>query len=176
MYTKQHKVLHYLCKNIFIIKAVFSAFFPNKLIINKQKILNMKNLFLSLAAFLLLTLSVDAQNAKGDWYVGTGDISGTAWTDWAVNPSIGYAVTDNLVIGGSVSHVAGEDMDMDFNVRYFFSGYFAEVNLDGFSTDGAVFGLGKQFTFHSGVYVSPTFNYAYDAETFNLGLGFGLKF
>ena len=176
MYTKQHKVLHYLCKNIFIIKAVFSAFFPNKLIINKQKILNMKNLFLSLAAFLLLTFSVDAQNAKGDWYVGTGDISGTAWTDWAVNPSIGYAVTDNLVIGGSVSHVAGEDMDLDFNVRYFFSGYFAEVNLDGFSTDGAVFGLGKQFTFHSGVYVSPTFNYAYDAETFNLGLGFGLKF
>ena len=176
MYTKQHKVLHYLCKNIFIIKAVFSAFFPNKLIINKQKILNMKNLFLSLAAFLLLTFSVDAQNAKGDWYVGTGDISGTAWTDWAVNPSIGYAVTDNLVIGGSVSHVAGEDMDMDFNVRYFFSGYFAEVSLDGFSTDGAVFGLGKMFTFHKGVYVSPVFNYAYDAETFNLGLGFGLKF
>ena len=136
----------------------------------------MKNLFLSLAACLLLTFSVDAQNAKGDWYVGTGDISGTAWTDWAVNPSIGYAVTDNLVIGGSVSHVAGEDMDMDFNVRYFFSGYFAEVNLDGFSTDGAVFGLGKMFTFTSGVYVSPTFNYAYDAETFNLGLGFGLKF
>ena len=136
----------------------------------------MKNLFLSLAAFLLLTLSVDAQNAKGDWYVGSGDISGTAWPDWAVNPSIGYAVTDNLVIGGSVSHVAGEDMDMDFNVRYFFGGYFANVSLDGFSTDGAVFGLGKMFTVRNNVYVAPSFNYAYDAETFNLGLGFGLKF
>ena len=176
MYNTQNiKVTHFLCENSIQAKQDIPAFFQQILIIN-QIILNMKNLFLSLAAFLLLTISVDAQNAKGDWYVGTGDISGTAWTDWAVNPSIGYAVTDNLVIGGSVSHVAGEDMDMDFNVRYFFSGYFAEVNLDGFSTDGAVFGLGKQFTFHSGVYVSPTFNYAYDAETFNLGLGFGLKF
>ena len=176
MYNTQNiKVTHFLCENSIQAKQDIPAFFQQILIIN-QIILNMKNLFLSLAAFLLLTFSVDAQNAKGDWYVGTGDISGTAWTDWAVNPSIGYAVTDNLVIGGSVSHVAGEDMDMDFNVRYFFSGYFAEVNLDGFSTDGAVFGLGKMFTFHKGVYVAPVFNYAYDAETFNLGLGFGLKF
>ena len=136
----------------------------------------MKNLFLSLAACLLLTFSVDAQNAKGDWYVGTGDISGTAWTDWAVNPSIGYAVTDNLVIGGSVSQVADEDMDLDFLVRYYFSGYFAGLNLDGFSTDGMVFGIGKMFDFHKGCYIAPVFNYAYDAETFNLGLGFGLKF
>jgi hypothetical protein len=39
-----------------------------------------------------------------------------------------------------------------------------------------VFGLGKMFTFHKVAYVAPVFNYAYDAETFNLGLGFGLKF
>ena len=136
----------------------------------------MKKLFLSLALGLLFAFGVNAQNAKGNWYVGTGDIANVAWTDWAVSPSIGYAVPDNIVLGGSVSQVAGEDMDLDFSVWYFFKGYFADVNLDGFSTEGMVFGIGKMFTFHKGVFVAPAFNYDYDAETVNLGLGFGLKF
>ena len=136
----------------------------------------MKKLFLSLALGLLFAFGVNAQNAQGNWYVGTGDIVDVAWTDWAVSPSIGYAVTDNIVLGGSVSQVAEEDMDLDFSVRYFFKGYFADVNLDGFSTEGMVFGIGKMFTFHKGVFVAPAFNYDYDAETVNLGLGFGLKF
>ena len=135
----------------------------------------MRNLII-LAIFVCGLFTANSQNAKGDWYVGTGDIANTAWTDWAVSPTLGYAVTDNLVLGGSVSHVAGEDMDLDLSARYFFSGYFAGINLDGFSTEGMVFEMGKMFTFHKGVYVSPTFNYDYDAETFNMGLGFGMKF
>ena len=83
----------------------------------------MRKLFLSLALGLLFAFGVNAQNAKGNWYVGTGDIANVAWTDWAVSPTIGYAVTDNLVLGGSVSHATGEDMDLDFNVKYFFKGY-----------------------------------------------------
>ena len=136
----------------------------------------MKKLFLSLALGLLFAFGVNAQNAQGNWYVGTGDIVNVAWTDWAISPTIGYAITDDIVLGGSVSQVAGEDMDLDFNVRYFFKGYFADVNLDGFSTEGMVFGIGKMFTFHKGVFVAPAFNYDYDAETVNLGLGIGLKF
>ena len=136
----------------------------------------MKKLFLSLALGLLFAFGVNAQNTQGNWYVGTGDIVNVAWTDWAISPTIGYAITDDIVLGGSVSQVAGEDMDLDFSVRYFFKGYFADVNLDGFSTEGMVFGIGKMFTFHKGVFVAPAFNYDYDAETVNLGLGFGLKF
>ena len=136
----------------------------------------MKKLFLSLALGLLFAFGVNAQNVKGNWYVGTGDIANVAWTDWAVSPSIGYAITDNIVLGGSVSQVAGGDMDLDFNVKYFFGGYFANVSLDGFSTEGMVFGIGKMFNFRKGTYVAPSFNYDYDAETLNLGLGFGLKF
>ena len=78
----------------------------------------MKKLFLSLALGLLFAFGVNAQNAKGNWYVGTGDIANVAWTDWAVSPTIGYAITDNIILGGSVSHVAGEDMDLNFNVKY----------------------------------------------------------
>ena len=136
----------------------------------------MKKLFLSLALGLLFAFGVNAQNAKGNWYVGTGDIANVAWTDWAVSPSIGYAVTDNIVLGGSVSHVAGEDMDLDFNVKYFFGDYFADMNLDGFSTEGMVFGIGKMFVLDGGTFIAPSFNYDYDAETVNLGLGIGFKF
>jgi hypothetical protein len=136
----------------------------------------MKKLFLSLALGLLFAFGVNAQNAKGNWYVGTGDIANVAWTDWAISPTIGYAVTDNLVLGGSVSQVAGEDIDLDFNVRYFFSGYFAEANLDGLNTDGMVLGMGKMFNFHKGMYIAPIVEYAYSEETFNLGFEIGLKF
>ena len=136
----------------------------------------MKKLFLSLILTIGLLFAADAQNVKGNWYVGTGDITNVAWTDWAMSPTLGYAVTDNLVLGGSVTHMAGESMDLDMSAKYFFGDYFAGINLDGFSTEGMVFELGKMFTFHKGVYVAPSFRYDYDAETFNLGFGFGMKF
>tara|TARA_R110002020_G_scaffold115976_1_gene266148 strand:+ start:94 stop:504 length:411 start_codon:yes stop_codon:yes gene_type:complete len=136
----------------------------------------MKKLFFNLILTVGLCFAANAQNEKGDWYVGTGDITNVAWTDWAVSPSLGYAVTGNLVLGGSVSQIAEEDMDLDMFAKYFFKGYFAGVNLDGFSTEGMVFELGKMFTFHKGVYVAPSFRYDYDAETMNLGFGFGMKF
>ena len=136
----------------------------------------MRKLFFNLILTVGLCFAANAQNEKGNWYVGTGDITNVAWTDWAVSPSLGYAVTENLVLGGSVSQVAEEDMDLDMYARYFFGGYFAGVDLDGFSTEGMVCELGKMFTFHKGVYVAPRFRYDYDAETMNLGFGFGMKF
>jgi hypothetical protein len=136
----------------------------------------MRKLFLNLILTVGLCFAVNAQNEKGNWYVGTGDITSVAWTDWAVSPSLGYAITENLVLGGSVAQIAEEDMDLDLYAKYFFKGYFAGVNLDGLSTDGMVFELGKMFAFHKGVYVAPSFRYDYDAATFNLGFGFGMKF
>ena len=48
----------------------------------------MKKLFLSLVLGLLLVTGVNAQE-KGDWYIGTGDIANTAWTEWSVSPTVG---------------------------------------------------------------------------------------
>ena len=80
----------------------------------------MKKLFLSLALGLLFAFGVNAQNAKGNWYVGTGDVANVAWTDWAVSPTIAYAFTDALVLGGSISQEnADADMNLDFYARYF---------------------------------------------------------
>ncbi len=137
----------------------------------------MKRMIFTIALGLLMTLGVNAQNAKGDWYIGTGDIAGIAWTDWAINPTVGYAVTDNLVVGGTVAQADSTvDMNIDFNLRYFWKGYFASVDLDGLTTDGMVVGFGKMFTFRKNVFVDPKISYDIDGGTTNLGVGFGFKF
>ena len=54
---------------------------------------------------------------KGDWYVGTGDVANVAWTEWSVSPTIGYGVSENLMVGMSVSQAdSTQDMDLDFRL------------------------------------------------------------
>ena len=138
----------------------------------------MKKLFLSysLALGLLFAFGVNAQNAKGDWYVGTGDISNVAWTDWSVSPSLGYAFTDALVGGMNISQSVDEDMNLDFYARYFWKGMFVHAGLNGLNFDEVELGLGKMFTVRNNVYVDPCVVYNAGEETVNLTLGFGFKF
>ena len=136
----------------------------------------MKKLFLCLTLGLGLAFGVNAQE-KGDWYVGTGDITNVAWTDWAVNPTIGYGVTDNLMVGLSLAQAdESADMNIDFHARYFWKGFFGYLGMDGFSTDGMSIGAGKMFALRSNVYVDPKIVYNTGEGTTNLTLGFGFKF
>ena len=136
----------------------------------------MKKLILSLALGLLLVTGVNAQE-KGDWYIGTGDIANTAWTEWSVSPTVGYGVTDDLMVGFDVSQAdSTADMAVDLHARYFHKGYFAYVSTTGLNTDNLSYGVGKMFTFHKGVFVDPKVVYDATAKTTNLQLGVGLKF
>ena len=95
----------------------------------------MKKVILSLTLGLLVALGVNAQE-KGDWYIGTGDIANTAWTEWSVSPTVGYGMMDNLMIGCSVSQAdSTADMDVDFHARYYMNGYFVYVASSGLNTD-----------------------------------------
>jgi hypothetical protein len=135
----------------------------------------MKNL-LTTIALAVITIAASAQT-KGDWYVGTGDVANVAWTEWSLAPTVGYGVTDNLMIGMSAAQAdSTADLDLDFHARYFWKGYFAYVATDGLSTDNMSLGLGKMFTIHKGVFVDPKVVYDVTAKTTNLTLGFGLKF
>ena len=136
----------------------------------------MKKLFLSLALGLLFAFGVNAQNAKGDWYIGSGDIANVAWTDWSVSPLIGYAFTDALVGGVNISQAVDADIDLDFYSRYFWNGVFIHAGLNGLEFDSIELGLGKQFTVRNNVYVDPCVVYNAGNETINLTLGFGFKF
>ena len=137
----------------------------------------MRKLLLTLTLVIGMIISMNAQNANGDWYIGTGDIANVAWTDWAVAPTVGYAFTDNLMVGVDVSQAdSTEDLSIDVHARYFFKGFFAYAATEGFETDALKLGVGKMFTFHKSVFVDPKVVYDSALKTTNLQLGVGLKF
>ena len=132
---------------------------------------------MSFALAVLCTVSVNAQNAKGDWYLGTGDVANTAWTELSIAPTVGYAISDNLMVGCNVSQAdSSAEMVLDAHVRYFWNGLFGYVSAPNLDTDLLTIGLGKMFTLHKGVYVDPKVVYDTNLKTTNLMLGFGLKF
>ena len=141
----------------------------------------MKNMILTLALSLLVAVGVNAQNAKGDWYIGTGDIANVAWTEWSIAPTLGYGVSDKFMVGVNLSQAdSASDMVLDLHARYFMTLggqdlylYGSAPNVD---TDNLSLGLGKMFTFHKNVYVDPKLVYNVGEKTTNLMLGVGLKF
>ena len=136
----------------------------------------MKKIILSLALSIVCTLGINAQSS-GDWYVGAGDIANKAWTEWSVAPTVGYGVTENLMVGLNVSQEDSiADIALDIHARYFYKGYFAYIETSGLNTENLNYGLGKMFTFHRGIYVDPKVVYNATAKTTNLMLGVGLKF
>ena len=136
----------------------------------------MKNVFMSFALAVLCAVSVNAQN-QGDWYIGTGDIANTAWTEWSVAPTVGYGITDNFMVGVNVSQAdSSAEIVLDAHDRYFWNGLFGYVSAPNLDTDLLTIGLGKMFTLHKGVYVDPKVVYDTNLKTTNLMLGFGLKF
>ena len=137
----------------------------------------MKNVLMSFAIAILCIVSVNAQNVKGDWYVGTGDIANVAWTEWSVAPSVGYAINDNLAVGVNISQTDSiTDMVIDLDARYFWKGYFVYGSMPNLDTDNLKLGFGKMFTFHRGIYVDPKIVHDMGQGTTNLMLGVGLKF
>ena len=137
----------------------------------------MKNVLMSFALAVLCTVSVNAQNAKGDWYLGTGDIANTAWTELSIAPTVGYAISDNLMVGCNVSQAdSSAEMVLDAHVRYFYNGLFGYVSAPNLDADRLMIGAGKMFTFHRGIYIDPKVVYDTNLKTTNLMLGFGLKF
>ena len=136
----------------------------------------MKNVFMSFALAVLCAVSVNAQE-RGDWYIGTGDIANTAWTEWSIAPTVGYGITDNFMVGVNVSQAdSSAEMVLDAHVRYFYNGLFGYVSAPNLDTDRLSIGLGKMFTWHKCVYVDPKLVYNTSMKTTNLMLGVGLKF
>ena len=138
-------------------------------------------MILTFALSLLVVVGVNAQNAKGDWYIGTGDIANTAWTEWSVAPTLGYGVSDKLMVGINLSQVdSSADMVLDLHARYFMTlgghDVYAYLSAPDMNTDNLSLGLGKMFTFHKNVFVDPKVVYNLGEKTTNLMLGFGLKF
>ena len=133
------------------------------------------------ALSLLVAVGVNAQNTKGDWYIGTGDIANVAWTEWSVAPTLGYGVSDKLMVGLNLSQVdSSADMVLDLHARYFMTlggqDVYAYASVPDMDTENLNLGLGKMFTLHKNVFVDPKVVYNLGEKTTNMQLGFGLKF
>jgi hypothetical protein len=135
---------------------------------------------ITLLAIVSITLSANSQE-KGDWYVGTGDIANVAWTEWSVAPTLGYGVSDKLMVGINLSQAdSASDMMLDVHARYFMTlgghDMFVYASAPELDTDMISVGLGKMFTFHKNVFIDPKVVYNTGEKTTNLMVGFGLKF
>jgi hypothetical protein len=136
----------------------------------------MKKIILSLALSVLCVLGVNAQSA-GDWYIGTGDIANKAWTEWSLSPTVGYGVTDDLMVGVNISQADSTvDVSYDLHARYYVRGYFVYATTDGLNTEALKVGVGRMFGIHKGIYVDPKVVYDTQSKTTNLTLGLGLYF
>ena len=131
---------------------------------------------MSFALAVLCAVSVNAQE-KGNWYIGAGDIANTAWTEWSVAPTVGYGITNKLMVGLNVTQAdSSAEMELDVHARYFWNGYFAYASAPNLDTDRLTVGVGKMFNIHKGIYVDPKVVYDTNMKTTNLMLGVGLKF
>ena len=136
----------------------------------------MNKIILSLALSVLCVLGVNAQSA-GDWYIGTGDIANKAWTEWSLSPTVGYGVTDDLMVGVNISQADSTvDVSYDLHARYYVRGYFVYATTDGLNTEALKVGVGRMFGIHKGIYVDPKIVYDTQGKTTNLTLGLGLYF
>ena len=136
----------------------------------------MNKIILSLALSVLCVLGVNAQSA-GDWYIGTGDIANKAWTEWSIAPTVGYGLTDDLMVGVNISQADSTvDVSYDLHARYYVRGYFVYATTDGLNTEALKVGVGRMFGIHKGIYVDPKVVYDTQSKTTNLTLGLGLYF
>ena len=136
----------------------------------------MKKIILSLALSVLCVLGVNAQSV-GDWYIGTGDVANKAWTEWSLSPTVGYGVTDDLMVGVNISQADSTvDVSYDLHARYYVRGYFVYATTDGLNTEALKVGVGRMFGIHKGIYVDPKVVYDTQSKTTNLTLGLGLYF
>ena len=105
------------------------------------------------------------------------DVANKAWTEWSIAPTVGYGVTDNLMVGLNVSQAdSASDIAYDLHARFFWNGYFVYLETAGLNTEDLSYGLGKMFSLTSNVYLDPKVVYNTAEKTTNLQLGFGFKF
>ena len=137
----------------------------------------MKKIILSLTFSVLCIFNANAQS-KGDWYVGTSDITNKALSDWSFLPTIGYGVSDDVMVGVNISQVDSTvDISYDLHARYYFGNQlFAYAATNGFNTDNLKLGVGRMFGIAGGIYIDPKLMYDVKNKTTNLTLGLGLYF
>lgn len=118
---------------------------------------------------------------QGDFLVGATQISGTSISDIAFSPSVGCAITDQIVLGVSSLRGGGGDWSAGIFGRYYLdSPFFAGASLGyNSNTEDAQVGIAGGITGFvcRTVFFEPVINIAFgDETTFGLALNLGIRF
>jgi len=147
----------------------------------------MKKLFtLCATALFALTLSAQVEQTEGSWYLGTGDATtllNLFSTGVEVTADIGYAVKDNMVIGGSVTPgLENGDNQWGISGYYFAKGFGFGLHVyDVTEVLGERYmslSVGKMVMLESisdKMYLYPNIQIDEDQNMLS-GIGFGMKF
>ena len=148
----------------------------------------MKKLFTFCASALLaFTLSAQAEQPEGTWYLGAGNAVDLMdlFTGVEMTAEIGYAVKDDLIIGGTIASGAGAEGDenmINADVIYFKNGFGFGAHLnDLMEVDGdrdVSFSVGKMVmvgAISDRLYVYPNIEFDSDMNA-DSGISFGFRF
>ncbi|MDG2138752.1 MAG: hypothetical protein P8J77_00925 [Flavobacteriales bacterium] len=137
----------------------------------------MKKLFTMLTVVAISTTMSFAQS--GTFALGVGsDMAGKSWQNYSINPTVGYFVSDKLLVGTGLSmDIEGETMDFSPYARYYLgSAIYAMVGVK--LTDDATdidAGCGLSLMWNDKVAIEPGFGVSIGEDKLKLALTIGIS-
>jgi len=148
----------------------------------------MKKLFtLCVVATMAFTLSAQMTLSKGDMVAGI--TYNSAYDNESITDdlalTIGYAVSDEITIMATRDeNTAGEDASINLGVRYFYNGFYGQLNMldvQGDSDQDPTLSVGKMFSLDwvDGLYLDPNITLSRDSNDdmdTSFGMTLGMQF
>ena len=116
---------------------------------------------------------------SGTFALGVGsDMAGKSWQNYSINPTVGYFVSDKLLVGTGLSmDIEGETMDFSPYARYYLgSAIYAMVGVK--LTDDATdidAGCGLSLMWNDKVAIEPGFGVSIGEDKLKLALKIGIS-
>ena len=145
----------------------------------------MKKIFTFLTVVALSTTMSFAQS--GTFALGVGsDMDGTSWQDYSINPTVGYFVSDAMLVGTGFSMTSGdnssETTEISPFVRYYLSGNLyamAGISMMTVGDADAVTdidaGVGFSLMWNDKVAIEPGFGVTLGDENMTLAISIGIS-
>ena len=150
----------------------------------------MKKLFTILTVVAISTTMTFAQ--QGSVALGVGsDLAGKSWQDYSLTPTVGYFITDNMMVGTGFSMESGDASSKQTNIDPFFRYYLSgalyanaglELMMDG--NEGAEgetsfqLGAGLSLMWNDKIAIEPNLVVTLgeeDRTTIAMGLGINIR-
>ena len=124
---------------------------------------------------------------SGTFALGVGsDMAGSSWQDYSLEPTVGYFIADNMLVGTGFTMESGDassnKMEMSPFFRYYLSGSLYAMGgitmiteKDKDSTTDIDVGVGLSLMWNDKVAIEPSLGVAIGDEIMEIALGIGIN-